>query len=72
MIPLTHLDGREFWLSSDQILTLEKTPDTLITTLSGQHLMVREPVEAVIARVVAFRRQIAHGPQVMEAPQKWT
>ena len=65
MIPLTRLDGKEFYLNSDHILSLERTPDTVITLTSGAHLLVREPVEAVVARVVSYRRMIQHGPQVI-------
>ena len=65
MIPLTRLDGKEFYLNSDHILSLERTPDTVITLTSGAHLLVREPVEAVVARVVGYRRMIQHGPQVI-------
>ena len=66
MIPLTRLDGKEFVLNADQILMVERTPDTVITTTSGAHFLVREPVEAVVARVVQFRRQLLHGPQLVD------
>ena len=66
MIALTRLDGTEFILNADHILTIERTPDTVITTSHGQHLLVREPVEAVVARVVSFRRQILHGPLLLD------
>ena len=70
MIALTRLDGTEFILNADQILTVERTPDTVIATSHGQHFLVREPVEAVVARVVSFRRQIQHGPLVVESAPK--
>jgi flagellar protein FlbD len=66
MISLTRLDGKEFFLNADHILTIERTPDTVIATSHGVHFLVREPVEAVVAKVVAFRRQILHGPMVVE------
>ena len=69
MIALTRLDGTEFILNADHILTVERTPDTVITTSHGQHLLVREPVEAVVARVVSFRRQTQHGPLVIDRCQ---
>ena len=70
MIPLTRLDGKEFFLNSDHILSLERPPDTVITLTSGAHLLVREPVEAVVARLVGYRRMILHGPQVVERRPK--
>jgi flagellar protein FlbD len=66
MIRLTRLDGSEFILNADHILYVEHTPDTVITTTTGAHLLVREPVDAVVARVAGFRRRILHGPQVID------
>ncbi|MBS2022403.1 MAG: flagellar FlbD family protein [Deltaproteobacteria bacterium] len=66
MIQLTRLDGSEVVLNADQILMVEKTPDTMLTTVGGAHLLVREPVDAVVARVAAFRRRILQGPLVLE------
>ena len=63
MILLTRLDGKELWVNSDQILTVEATPDTVIQLQGGLHLMVREPPEDVVDRTVAFRRRIAGGPE---------
>ena len=67
MILLTHLDGKEFVLNADHILTLEDTPDTLITTVSGAHMMVRETVEDVVLRVMAWRRKLLHAPLRLES-----
>ena len=58
MIALTKLDGTELVVNCDQILTVERTPDTLLTLASGDHLLVKESVEDVVARTVAFRRRI--------------
>ena len=65
MIVLTRLDGKEFVLNADHILMIDRTPDTMVTTTTGLHLLVREPVDAVVARVVTFRRQLLHGPLVL-------
>jgi flagellar protein FlbD len=62
MIQLTRLDGKELWVNADQILTVESTPDTVLLLQGGLHLMVREPPEDVIDRVLAFRHRIAAGP----------
>jgi len=62
MILLTRLDGKELWVNSDLILTVESTPDTVLLFQGGLHLMVKEPPDEVIARAVAFRHRIAAGP----------
>ena len=68
MILLTRLGGEEFVVNSDHILYLERTPDTVLVLTTGARLMVHEPVEAVVARVVSFRRRIQHGPEIIESP----
>jgi len=63
MIRVTRLDGKELWVNSDQILTVEATPDTVLLLQGGLHLMVREPPEEVVERALAYRRRIAVGPE---------
>ena len=67
MILLTRLGGEQFVVNADHILVLERTPDTVLTLTTGARLMVHEPVEAVVARVVSFRRRILHGPEIVES-----
>lgn len=58
MIVVTRLDGRELVLNADLILMLESVPDTRVTMTTGLHLLVKEAIAEVIARVVEFRRNI--------------
>ena len=62
MIQLTRMDGREIHVNGDAILSVEHTPDTLLTLNTGSHLMVREGVDEVISRWMAFRRRVAGPP----------
>ena len=62
MILLSRLDGRDVWVNEDLLLTVERTPDTLLTLTTGLRLLVREPVDEVVARIVAFRRRLHGGP----------
>jgi flagellar protein FlbD len=68
MIFLSRLDGTELVVNADHILTVERTPDTLITLTSGARLMVREAVELLVERVLEYRRQVLRGPQVVAPP----
>ncbi len=63
MIRVTRLDGKELWVNSDQILTIEATPDTVLLLQGGVHLMVRESPEDVVERALADRRRIVAGPE---------
>ncbi|HOX48768.1 MAG TPA: flagellar FlbD family protein [Spirochaetia bacterium] len=58
MIEVTQLSGKTFWLNPHQIEYIEKTPDTTVTMLGGKRVVVLESVEAVIERIVAYRRLI--------------
>ena len=58
MIRLTRLNHVPLVLNSDLIEHIEITPDTVISLLSGQKMMVLESANEVVRRVVAFRRQI--------------
>jgi flagellar protein FlbD len=68
MIQLTRLDGTELWVNSDLILTLERTPDTMVTMTNGVRILVKESIEAVVERAVAFRCRMLAGPEVVEHP----
>jgi flagellar protein FlbD len=58
MIHLTRLNNSTFTINSDLIKFVEKSPDTVITLLSGEKILVQESVEEVVERVVDFRRQL--------------
>jgi flagellar protein FlbD len=58
MIRLTRLNGRPFVLNAEQIKTVEETPDTMITLLTGDQLVVRERMEEVVRRAVEFARGV--------------
>jgi flagellar protein FlbD len=62
MIRLTRLNHVPLVLNSDLIEHIDVTPDTVITLTTGQILRVRESAEAVIERIVEFRRRIFAAP----------
>ena len=58
MIRLTRLNDRPFVLNAEQIKTVEQTPDTMITLLTGERVVVREPMEEVIRRAIEYGRTL--------------
>lgn len=58
MIILTRLNGQEFAVNSDLVERVEATPDTVITLVDGNKHLVRESLDEVIGKVVAFRASI--------------
>jgi flagellar protein FlbD len=61
MIHLTRLNNQNLTVNSDLIKFVEQSPDTLITLLTGEKIVVRETVKEVLARIVEFRRSILQG-----------
>ena len=58
MILVTRLDRQVIFLNPDQIVTVEETPDTVITLLNGHHILARERANIIINRIVAFRSKL--------------
>ena len=61
MIHLTRINHAPLVLNSDLIEFMETTPDTVITLITGQKIVVREDPEEVIRRIVDFRKRICGG-----------
>jgi len=58
MIELTRLNGRPMLLNSDLIKTAETSPDTMLTLINGEKLIVREDIPEVLERVLAYRARL--------------
>lgn len=58
MIRLTRLNRVPLVVNSDLIEHVEVTPDTVITLITGQKMMVLESANEVVKRVIDFRRCI--------------
>ena len=58
MIVLTKLNDAPFVLNADLIETIEENPDTTIRLTSKNYIIVKEPMMEVVARVVAYRKEI--------------
>jgi len=61
MIRLTRLNNQPLTVNSDLIKFVEQSPDTLITLLTGEKIVVRESSEEVLARIIDFRRSVLQG-----------
>lgn len=62
MITLTRYNGNRFVVNAELIKTIEQTPDTTLTLLNGDRLLVKEPMEEVVRRAVDYARQIRTFP----------
>jgi flagellar protein FlbD len=74
MILLTRLNNQPLVVNSDMIKFIENTPDTVITLVTGEKIVVRETVAEVMEEILSFRRRVAaaagalvRGPDAAEA-----
>lgn len=61
MIQLTRLNSHPLAVNSDLIKFIEQAPDTVITLVTGEKLLVRESAEEILNRIVEFRRSVLSG-----------
>ena len=62
MIRVTRLNNKEFVVNAELILFVEETPDTVITLLNHEKMVVRESADEIVRRVIEFARTIRSFP----------
>jgi len=58
VIRLTKLNRSLIAINADLIKFIENSPDTVITLITGEKVIVCEQVDEIIAKVVEFRRSV--------------
>lgn len=58
MIKVVRLNGRELVVNAELIQFVESTPDTVITLSTREKILVKEPVDEVIDKVINYHRLI--------------
>ncbi|MCH8053806.1 MAG: flagellar FlbD family protein [Planctomycetes bacterium] len=58
MISVTRLNDQPLVLNAELIKTVESTPDTLITLINGDRMMVKESMEEIVRKAVEYGRQM--------------
>ena len=61
MIQLTRLNNHPLTVNSDLIKFVEQSPDTVITLVTGEKIIVLENAQEVLERVIHFRRSVLQG-----------
>ena len=59
MIRVTRLDGSTLVVNDDQIAWIDTHPDTMISMMNGEKLLVRETPDELVERARQFRRTLA-------------
>lgn len=58
MIKLEKLNGTMVVVNAELIETVEAAPDTVINLATGNRFIVKDPVDAVIAKIVEYKKQV--------------
>jgi flagellar protein FlbD len=58
MIAVTRLNGDKFVLNAELIRTVEENPDTIITLINGDHIVVKERMAEVVRLVIEYGRHL--------------
>lgn len=58
MIHLTRLNGNPLVVNSDLIKYAEASPDTMLTLVNGEKIVVLESCEEVVNRTIAYRARV--------------
>ncbi len=56
MITVTRLNGKRFVVNAEMIRTVESNPDTTITLMNGDHLIVLEPMDRIVELAIEYGR----------------
>ena len=60
MIELTRLNGHPFVVNSDLIKLAEAIPDTTLTLVTGEKIVVLERCAEVLLRTLQYRAHVLH------------
>jgi flagellar protein FlbD len=61
MIQLTRLNNKPIAVNSDLIKFVEQSPDTVVTLITGEKLVVLEKTDEILTRIIDFRRAVLQG-----------
>ncbi|MCH7798120.1 MAG: flagellar FlbD family protein [Planctomycetes bacterium] len=58
MITVTRLNGKPIVVNAELIRSVEENPDTTITLINGDHIIVQESMAQVVDRAVEYGRSL--------------
>jgi flagellar protein FlbD len=59
MIFVTRIDGSPILINEDLIESIEQTPDTVLSLVNGDKLMVRDDPTELVQRIIDFKRLVS-------------
>ena len=58
MITVTRLNGKPLVVNAELIRTVEENPDTTITLVNGDHILVREAMSEIVEKSIEYGRHL--------------
>ena len=58
MITVTRLNGKNLIVNAELIRSIEENPDTTITLINGDHIIVKEPMQQVVEKAIDYGRSL--------------
>jgi flagellar protein FlbD len=58
MVVVTRMDGSHLILNAVMIETVESTPDTVVTMVSGRKFVIKEPAADLVERATVYYRRV--------------
>ncbi len=58
MITVTRLNGKSIVVNAELVRSVEENPDTTITLINGDHIIVQEPMAAVVDKAIEYGRSL--------------
>lgn len=69
MILLTRLNGSKLYINAEKVMTVEGTPDTIITLVDNVKYLVKEAPDAVVAKIFGYQQRV-HNPELYLIEEK--
>ncbi len=58
MITLTRLNEKPVVINADLIRSVEQNPDTVITMINGDHIIVKESMPVIVSKTIDYGRHL--------------
>jgi flagellar protein FlbD len=59
MIKLTKINGSAIVVNAELLETITATPDTIVTLSTGKKIQIRDTIDEVIQKVLAYKKEVA-------------
>jgi flagellar protein FlbD len=70
MIEVTRLNGNPMVINSDLIKIAEQSPDTMLTLIHGEKLIVRESCDEIVEKVLVYRARLLAAVDAVNASER--